>query len=177
MKPHLVFLIFLFFSFTAFAQKNCGFVPDTIKILNDKNVDLFLQRLKTDKFEICTSKKQIPQHITKILKCLNNGEFSISELNGEYQDSDIIEDENIPSRGLIFLAKNENTLIICYGLSSGPGISSKILLIDYDKKGINDLWVGTTAWTRKLETIEGTFSFVTALIKQNKVFKSNYLYF
>lgn len=177
MKPHSYFLICLFFSFTAFAQKNCGFVPDTTKILNDKNVDLFLQKLKTDKFEICTSKKQIPKHIIKILKCLNNGEFSISELHGEYQDSDVMEDKTISSRGLMFLAKNERTLVIYYGLSNGPGISSKILLIDYDKNGINDLWLGTSGGTTELRSIEDTLSFVTTLIERNKVVRGNYLYF
>jgi hypothetical protein len=172
---HLHFCYFiLLISSVVFAQKDCGFVPDTTKILNDKNVDLFLQRLKTDTFEICTTKKQIPKQVTKTLECLNDGEFSMSELHGEYQDTDIVVDESIPKRGLIFLAKNENTLIIYYGISIGPGISYKILLIDYTKKGINDIWVGNSPGTRNIETIESAMALVSNTIKLNKAFRTNY---
>jgi hypothetical protein len=137
----LIIILFLF-SIQSYGQKNCGFIIDKERILKNEDLDYFLEKFETEKFEITNLKESIPKHINKQLKCLADG-FSIANPNEEFQDSDVVdESKKLADRGLVFLAKSENTLILYYGISSGPGISSKYLFIDFDSKGIKKIWCG-----------------------------------
>ncbi len=136
-----IILILLIVSINSFGQ-NCGFEIDKQKILENKDLDYFLEKFEKEKFEITNLKESIPRHINKQLKCLADG-FTVANPNEEYQSSDVVdESKKLADRGLIFLAKSKNTLILYYGISSGPGISSRYLFIEYDSKGIKKLWCG-----------------------------------
>lgn len=106
------------------------------------NLDFFLEKIKSEKFEVTNLKESIPGKVINQLICLN-GDFTLANPGQKYQDSDIIdEDEKLPSRGLKFLVISNKTIILNYCMSTGPGISSKYVLIDYDSNGINDFWCG-----------------------------------
>ncbi|RZL42998.1 MAG: hypothetical protein EOP00_22935 [Pedobacter sp.] len=156
----LILLLIFVSSIKSIGQHNCNFKIDEAKILNNKNLDFFLNRFDTSSFEIVNEIKYIPPHIYEELKCLN-GEFTMANPNEKFRDSDIIENEKLPSRGLIFFAQNENTLILYYGMSIGSGITSKFLFVDYDSKKINDIWIGNGIGKGNFQTLEAIKNHIT----------------
>lgn len=131
----------LLFTVHSYGQ-NCGFEIDKEKIVTNSDLDYFLNKLATDEFEITNTTESIPEHLSEQLDCLADG-FSIANPNEEFQSSDIIDpNRKLAERGLVFLAKSETILILYYGMSAGPGISSKFLFLDFDSKGIKKLWCG-----------------------------------
>ncbi len=161
-------LILLIVSINSYGQK-CGFEIDKQNIIENKDLDYFLEKFEKEKFEITNKKESIPKHINKQLKCLANG-FTIANPNKKYQSSDVVYgSKKLADRGLVFLAKSENTLILYYGISSGPGISSKYLFIDYDSKGIRKLWCGNELGIyRNMKTLED-------ITRQIKLYRDNFL--
>lgn len=136
-------------------QKDCGFKIDKEKILKNENLDFFLNKLKNEKFDITNRKEDIPKHVFKQLECLND-EFTIANPNEDYQSSDIIDlDKKLPERGLIFYAKSKSTLVLYYSISIGPGITSKILFIEYNAEKIIDFWCGNSMGRADVKDLEG----------------------
>ena len=89
------------------------------------------------------------------LECLND-EFTIANPNEDYQSSDIIDlDKKLPERGLIFYAKSKSTLVLYYSISIGPGITSKILFIEYNAEKIIDFWCGNSMGRADVKDLEG----------------------
>ncbi|NHM03668.1 hypothetical protein [Flavobacterium celericrescens] len=151
-----IFIILLILnSVLLFGQKDCGFKIDEEKILKNENLDFFLNKLKKEKFDITNRKEDIPMHVFKQLECLND-EFTIANPNEDYQSSDIIDlDKKLPERGLIFYAKSKSTLVLYYSISIGPGITSKILFIEYNAEKITDFWCGNSMGRADVKDLEG----------------------
>lgn len=164
----------MLFSTNAFSQRNC-YKLDSLAILKNENLDLFLKRLESENFTICTSKSEIPKHVIRELKCINK-EFSISELNGEFQDSDVMTNK-LPKRGLKFLAKNNNTLLLSYAIARGPGMTGKFLFIDYDDRKINNIWIGSSLGIPKYDSLENLKSNIEWLKNGGYGFQSNSIFF
>lgn len=176
MKRTFFILLILNYSLS-YCQKDCGFKIDEKKIIKNENLDLFLHKLKQEKFEIKYRKENIPTQILKQLECLN-GEFTIANPNEKSQDGDIFdESEKLPIRKLQFLALNDKTIILVYKIVSGPGISQRFMFIDYNSKGIRDFWCGNGV--RSVYEIEQLISLIEN--HKNKPFplglQSNLFYF
>jgi hypothetical protein len=137
---NLKFILFTILLFSnSFAQKNCTYKVDENIILQNKNLDAFLQKFESEKFIISNDKNSIPKHVKKQLDCIAKN-FDIANPNEKYQQGCIVE-ENTPSRGLCFLAKSKHVLVMSYA-TGGIGSSTHFLFIEYNSKGIIDLWTG-----------------------------------
>jgi|APLak6261670063_1056076.scaffolds.fasta_scaffold00128_3 hypothetical protein len=133
-----------------YGQKDCGFKVDENRILKNENLDFFLDKMKKDKFNVTNKKEEIPEQVLEQLKCLTEG-FSIANPGEKYQDSDIIESsENLPGRGLIFLAKSKNNLIMVYGVTHG----SRFVFINFDETTIKDFWCGVSFGKPEIKSIK-----------------------
>ena len=93
-----------------------------------------------------------------------NDEFSIANPGEEYQNSDLIDlSENLPSRGLIFLAKNNTNLIMVYGMANG----TRYVFINFDSSTIKEFWCGVGLGIPKIESIE-------KIIKHINIYRDKY---
>jgi hypothetical protein len=120
-------------------QKKCQFNIDTVKILNNINLDKLLQEFQSDSFRITNNKKDIPRFIKKQLKCWTNG-FAIANPGEPFQASDVILKRQ-PKRQLVFLAVSKKMLVMTY-LKGGFGLSSRAIFIKFENKKIIDVWCG-----------------------------------
>ncbi|MCW1148600.1 hypothetical protein [Flavobacterium lacisediminis] len=146
----ILLVILILSSIFIYGQKDCGFKIDEQKILKNENLDFFLDKMKKEKFKVTNKKEDIPEQVLGQLKCLKEG-FSIANPGEKYQDSDIIElSENLPVRGLIFLAKSKNNLIMVYGVSNG----SRFVFINFDETTIKDFWCGVSFGKPQIKSIK-----------------------
>lgn len=129
----------LLFPIVSLGQKNDVFKIDTAKILANKNLDAFVETLKTDSFQSFTNKSAIPSFLQKQLNKLARG-FSIANPNQPYQCC-CTSPRRLPERQLIFLAKSKNVLAMTYR-TGGIGVSIHLLLIKFEKNKIIDMWTG-----------------------------------
>lgn len=137
----LLALLFLFTTSNAQNLDNCGLAIDEQAILADKNLDDFIQKLKTDSFTVHTDKQEIPKRIIRQLSCLmSSARPFMANPNEKYQQYDVIV-KNLPARQLIYLAKSQDILAMSYK-SGGRASGRHILLIKFNKGGIVDLWTG-----------------------------------
>ena len=125
-------------------------VIDIVKGLLDDEITECITAPISGKFYVTNKKEEIPEQVLGQLKCLTEG-FSIANPGEKYQDSDIIElSENLPGRGLIFLAKSKNNLIMVYGVTHG----SRFVFINFDETTIKDFWCGVSFGKPEIKSIK-----------------------
>ena len=155
----LKFIILILFSLNSFSQKNCPYKIDENKILENRNLDGFLNNFQSEKFVVFNDKNSIPKQVQKQLDCITK-KFDIANPKEEYQKGCVIE-RKFPSRGLIFLAKSDDILVLTYG-TGGIGSSTHFLFIKYNSEGIIDLWTGVGMGIIKHESLEEISEFIKA---------------
>ncbi|RTQ44704.1 hypothetical protein EJV47_27310 [Hymenobacter gummosus] len=114
---YFCFSSFLLISLASNAQKQtkCSYGIDEYVILTDRNLDNFIQKLKTDSFTIHTDKKEIPKPVLRQLICLNdNDKHFIANPDEYYQKTDIKIRRISPTRQLIYLAKSNDMIVMTY---------------------------------------------------------------
>lgn len=152
MKKFKLSIIIVLLTMSVFAQKkNCKFQIDEKKIIENVSLVSFLNEFKNEKFVIYNDKNSIPKHIKKELDCIAS-EFSIANPDEEYQAGCIVE-KDIPKRQLIFLAKNDDILVLSYA-TGGIGSSTHFLFIKYNSESIIDLWTGVGMGIIKHKSLE-----------------------
>ncbi len=158
------YITIIFFStiFYSYSQDNCTFKPDYSKILSNKNLDKFVAILQENRLTVYDNKKEIPSFIKTQLDCLAKG-FSIANKNQKYQ-SNCISSNDLPKRQLIYMAKNNNFLVITY-LMGGFAVSNHILFVEFKNGKILDLWKG-----RSLQKLDSN-SKILKYIKNNRIKK------
>jgi hypothetical protein len=122
----------------------CSCPIDDQVVLTDRNLDSFIQHLKTDSFTINNDRKAIPRAVLRQLKCLRDGggyKSFIANPGEYYQRTDVKYRRVSPIRQLIYLAKSKNVLVMTYNIG-GWGSGKRILFIKFDKHGIIDFWSG-----------------------------------
>ena len=154
----LKFIILILFSLNSFSQKNCPYKIDENKILENRNLDDFLNKFQSEKFVVLNDKNSIPKEVKKQLDCIAR-KFEIANPKEEYQQGCLIE-KKIPSRGLFFLAKSDDILVLTYG-TGGIGSSTHFLFIKYNSKGIVDLWTGVGMGIIKHKSLEEITKFIS----------------
>lgn len=152
-------IIIFLLTFNGFAQKNCNYQIDEKKILENINLDSFLDKFKSEKFIVYNDKKSIPKQIKKELDCIAQ-KFSIANPEEEYQ-ADCNVEKNIPKRQLIFLAKSEDILVMTYA-TGGIGSSTHFLFIKYDSKKIIDLWTGVGMGIIRHKSLEDISKYISS---------------
>jgi hypothetical protein len=135
----IVFVFSLAVSLHAFAQKNCDYRIDTAKILLNKNLDAFLVKIKNKTFSVSYDKKDIPSFIKKQLDCWTQN-FSIANPKEPFNVTDFY-DKKLPDRQLLFLALNNELLIMTY-IRGGRAKQTHILFVKFQNNKILDLWTG-----------------------------------
>ena len=155
----IIFVILVLFTLNSFGQKNCKYEIDQSKVLENRNLDSFLDKFENEKFVIYNDKKSIPKQVKKGLDCIAS-KFSIANSKESYQASCIIE-ENSPKRQLIFLAKSEDILVMSYA-TGGIGSSTHFLFIKFDSKNIIDLWAGVGMGIIKHKSLEEIVKYISS---------------
>ncbi len=168
MKKLIFSIVIVLLTINGFAQKKCDYQIDEKQILENKNLDSFLNEFKSGKFAIYNDKISIPKHIKKVLDCIAT-EFSIANPTEEYRAGCIAE-KDIPKRQLIFLAKSEDVLVMSYA-TGGIGSSTHFLFIKYDSKKIIDLWTGVGMGIIKHKSLEELTNFIST--HRNRIFGLN----
>ena len=156
-------IILLFLTISIFAQKNCQYQIDENKILENRNLDFFLTKIKNDKFATINNIKAIPTKVKHELDCIT-GKFSIANPNQKYQVG-CIRERGVPNRQLIFLAKSADVLIMSYA-TGGIGSSTHFLFIKYNSQGIIDLWTGIGMGIIKHKSLEEITKYIA--LRRNK---------
>jgi len=153
------FIIIILITLNCTAQKKCQYEIDESKILENKNLDSFLNTFKSGQFKIYNDKNSIPTQVKNQLDCIVQN-FDIANPKEEYQQGCILE-KKIPSRGLFFLAKSDDVLVMTYG-TGRIGSSTHFLFIKYNSKGIVDLWTGVGMGIIKHKSLEEITKFISA---------------
>ena len=158
MKKLQLLTLIILFTINAFGQNDCKFVINEKQIRENKNLDVFLDKMKNEKFVVNNNKNSIPKQVRKELDCIAK-EFSIANPKENYQkgcEAGI----NVPKRQLIFLAKSEDVLILSYA-SGGITSSTHFLFINYDSKSIIDLWTGVGMGIIKHKSLKEITNFIS----------------
>ena len=158
---------------TSFAQRNCAFPVDTVKILANENLDEFIKALKVDSFKIFNRKKKIPKFIRTQLECYGHG-FSIADSGKPYTESDIIMNNRLPRRQLVFLAISQQYFVMQY-YKGGFARSKHIVLIRFKDGQIVDLWKGICMLD--IETIPQLAEFLDLSLSKGWTLNTNVIYF
>ena len=164
----LIILGLLFYPIISVGQKGNNFTIDTAKILNNENLEDFVQGLKTDTFQIFADKDAIPKHVKKQLDRLTK-RFSIANPNQNWQCC-CTSPRRLPERQLIFLAKSKDVLVMTYK-TGGFGVSTHLLLIRFDNDKIIDLWTGY-CWA-DVSKVDDIVSYIDETRKNNREFNTN----
>src|ERR1700754_5124540 len=85
------------------SQNECHITIDEEKILNNENLGFFQKRLANDSFETYYNKTGIPDYIRGKLYCLVGPMANPGE---NWQSTDVVYDETLPWRRLMFCAIN-----------------------------------------------------------------------
>ncbi|OAD90702.1 hypothetical protein A7A78_05530 [Aequorivita soesokkakensis] len=136
MKQKILSLLILFITTTTFSQ-DCGFKNITDPAESNQKLNWFVKNLSKEELKISNNKNDIPLLVKKQLDCFFNG-FDIANSDEPYQD-DCSTIDGLPSKHLIFLAKNSDFLVMSYNKYS-VGVSSYSIWIKYNKNGITDFW-------------------------------------
>ena len=143
MKTQKVLFFILMFIGTyhnAFCQgifKQRVFVLDEDRILDDENLDFFIEKLNSGEFTTLKSTKEIPHFIRKQMRWLNDK--NLADFNEPYQD-DCSASLELPRRQVTFLAKSNDVFIISY-VTGGIATTAYTALIYYSRKRVIDAWV------------------------------------
>jgi hypothetical protein len=164
----LIILGLLILPIISFGQKSNSFTIDTVKILNNENLDDFVKSLKTDTFQISSDKDAIPRYIKKQLDKLAKG-FSIGNPNQAWQCC-CTSPRRLPERQLNFLAKSKDVLVMTYK-TGGIGVSTHLLLIRFDNNKIIDLWTGY-CWA-DVSQVSDIVSYIDETRKNNRELNTN----
>lgn len=171
-KRLLLFGLLLNFKADILAQKNCNFKIDTASILSNQNLDHLLIEFKTNSLRVTNDIKDIPAHVKKQLDCLAN-DFSIANPGQPYQVTDVVF-KKLPWRQLVFLAKNDNLLVMTY-LKGGWGVMRYVLFIKFNETKIIDFWSGYCL--KGLETKAGIINYIQTNKGKINGLNSNAIYF
>ncbi len=136
---YLFLMLIIFFFNPLFSQKKCKYEINVNKILKNESLDNFILNISKDDFKILKKKQEIQSFILDDLDCIT-GDFSIANSTEKFQ-SGCIGESKLPKRKILFLSKNKSILILTY-LNGGFASVAKILLIEFNKEHIIDLWSG-----------------------------------
>ena len=145
------------FSHSIKAQNNCDSIVDKGTLFTIKNLNEYVYKLQNDTFSVYHKKKAIPVCIKKQLDCII-GDFSIANPGRSFQIS-CVSSSKLPKRGLVFLAKNKNLIVLSY-FTGGFGISKHLLIIKYQNDKIVDLWTCSAGSTSNIDSIKGIVSYI-----------------
>lgn len=168
----LILIGFFLFPIFLLGQKTHGFKIDTAAILANENLENFVQKLRTDSFQISVDRKAIPIFIKKQLNSLVKG-FSIANPNEPWQCC-CTSPKRLPDRQLTFLAKSKEVLVMTYK-TGGIGVSTHLLLIKFDKNKIIDLWTGYCF--SEVKNVNSIVFYIDEAMKNRKELNTNIVIF
>ena len=145
---------------------------DTERILHNENLGDFLSKLKSERFKILRSKKDIPAFIKLQLPCFND--HAIADPDSAYNATDVFNDA-LPWRSLIFLCKSKDVLVVVFE-HGGVGAIDKIMLIEFANNIVTDLWCSSSDCGR-LQSIQDIVKYVGQCRKKRDPHQSNMVYF
>jgi hypothetical protein len=136
----IIFLLLI--SCVTFAQKKqCDFVIGSAKSFKDENLQPLIDSLQATQLKTLNKKKFIPKFIKRTLNCWTK-KFSIADPGKRYQATDI--KEYAPIRQLTYLGRSDHYFILTYN-KGGMAASDRILVFEYVKKKILNVWIGANA--------------------------------
>lgn len=122
------------------AQVKCPFKVDKDKILADRNLDYFINRIKSDSFEISKNKYRMPSYLREQLACLI-GDTLIANPGESWNSSDVYEAGPEVRRQLVFYAKSKDIVVFVYHIG-GIAVTTRMIFMLFWDKRLVDLWEG-----------------------------------
>ena len=147
---YFLFSILFFAPSILFSQNNCGI----IEIENEhESYALFvsmINEVNTQTFNVTNNLNDIPQKVKEQLDCFFN-DLDMANYKEDFNGSCTVE-KRLHSRGLTYLALNENYLLISYSSSGGSGYH---MWFKYNENGVLKSWfcgsLGRVPTNKKLE--------------------------
>jgi hypothetical protein len=131
--------------FKSFGQGPCAVRVDTAAIVSGKNLDEFVTLLQAGPFQTFRTKNQIPRFISEQLKCLTTDNFSLAN-PGEAYDCCCTTSGELPRRQLMFLARNQNAVVLVYHIGQGKVAPTYVTIFRLKMGSAVDVWTGYGDW-------------------------------
>jgi len=123
----------------------CAVRVDTAAIVSGKNLDEFVTLLQAGPFQTFRNKNQIPRSVSEQLKCLTTDNFSLAN-PGEAYDCCCTTSGELPRRQLMFLARNQNAVVLVYHIGQGRVAPTYVTIFRLKMGSVVDVWTGYGDW-------------------------------
>lgn len=122
--------------------KNDNIIIDFNIIVENKNLNTFINELRTNKLKSFYSAKQIPTFAKDVIAQLSKQKFSMADPGKDWQCCDAVTDPDLPGRILVYGGSSKNLLALVY-LTGGVGTETHLVLIKHNDALIKNFWTGT----------------------------------
>ena len=126
---------------TSKKEESYKFIIKTSEILSNKNLPKLIEKLENSELKEENNVSQMPEIVSNFLDGLSEN-FIIANKNGQWNETDIILDKNLPNRKLLYLGNGKNISLLTYN-KGGIGKSTQILIMEYNKEKMLDFWCGS----------------------------------
>ena len=149
------------------------FVINSEKILANKNLPQLISKLENSELQTENETNKIDGIILEFLQAYDSP-FSIANPNEKWSATDVIADKTLPRRKLLYFGKGKNIAVLNYNLG-GIGMSTKILIFEFDDEKVTDFWCGSVLVD--LKTKEQTIKYLKENINKEWGLNTNILTF
>jgi len=149
------------------------FVINSKRILNNENLLKLISKLESTELQTENETKKIDGVIFDFLQAYDPS-FSIANPNEKWNATDVIADKTLPRRKLLYFGNGKNIAILNYNLG-GTGMSTKILIFEFDSEKVTDFWCGSVLVD--LKTKEQTIEYLKENIDRKWGLNTNILAF
>ena len=138
----------IFLIITSISVKGqCAYTIDTIKVVNNINVQLLVSGLEKTKLLTRNDKKFIPAFIKQFLNCMIKADhpkdsFAIANPKEWYNRFDFSHSDAYPDRQIQYLGINDNYMLMNYNYGGEEGGTFHTMIIKFKSDRIEDFWVG-----------------------------------
>ncbi|HEY8782692.1 MAG TPA: hypothetical protein VIM16_13800 [Mucilaginibacter sp.] len=140
-------------------QKNGIIKIDTGVILNNKNLQSFINDVRESPMILSYKLDGIPQFIKSFLEHLSGDYFTMANPGKVWNCCDGGWNDSLPNRELICLGKDKSLFLMSYK-TGGIGEAGHLVLIRYQDNKVTDFWTGTM-----LEFLSNKNAIVDYLVK------------
>ncbi|MBG8551992.1 hypothetical protein [Hymenobacter guriensis] len=119
------------------------YVIDTMAILTKKRLPALLEKLQRTKLRTYTSAQALPPVVAAFLalKTGANGPPEIADRGAPFEATDVVYDNSLPIRQLIYLGQGDDMVLLAY-YQGGFGLSVHVAIFQLRHNKIQDMWSG-----------------------------------
>lgn len=138
----ILILILSLLTKTGFAQSQCEFEIDSIRVIQNEGIPSFIAALSKEKLIVKNNVASIPSIIKNAIDCKAK-KFLIANPNEPYQVTDVImKGKRLPWRQLTYLGISDHYVVLTYK-HGGVALGNHVLLFQIEDNNIVDFWGGS----------------------------------